>query len=58
MSGNDRILKIQWRLLQMLAEHRFKKNTDIAQRLRQLNLEISTRLEGRSGTTNPAPTRH
>jgi hypothetical protein len=46
MSEYSHLVTIQWRLLQMMAERRIKKNTDLAHRLRRLGFEISTRQTG------------
>lgn len=45
--SDDLMVKIEWRLLQMMAERRIKKNTDMANRMREVGVDISTHQVGR-----------
>jgi hypothetical protein len=47
MDEQKDLVKIEWRLMQMMAERRIKKNTDMANRLREVGVDISTHQVGR-----------
>lgn len=46
-SDDDRLVRIEWRLLQMMAERRIKQNTLLVERLRDVGVDISTAQLGR-----------
>jgi DNA-binding Xre family transcriptional regulator len=47
MDNDNKLVKIEWRLMQMMAERRIKKNTEMAHRLREVGVDISTHQVGR-----------
>lgn len=47
MDSDNNLVKIEWRLMQMMAERRIKKNTEMAHRLREVGVDISTHQVGR-----------
>jgi DNA-binding Xre family transcriptional regulator len=46
-NDEDRLVQIEWRLLQMMAERRIKQNTLLVQKLRDIGVDISTAQLGR-----------
>lgn len=53
MSRDDQLVRIEWRLLQMMAERHIKRNTDLVRKLNAVGVEISTTQLGRLVDTFP-----